>query len=96
MIDATAFLSGLAADRDRLTASGPPSLTRVAAQVALMEAALATLAGTSPDRDASLRWLQVAGTEPAQKRSMTARPGTPSAPRPGCWRVGCAGRHAMG
>ena len=63
MIDATAFLSGLAADRDRLTAAGPPSLTQLAAQVALMEAALVILADTSPNRDALQRWLQVAGAE---------------------------------
>lgn len=63
MIDATAFLSSLAADRDRLTADGPPGLTQLAAQVALMEAALVTLADTSPNRNALQRWLQVAGAE---------------------------------
>ncbi len=63
MIDATAFLSSIAADRDRLTADGPPSLTQLAAQVALMEAALVTLADTSPNRDALQRWLQVAGAK---------------------------------
>ncbi len=63
MIDATAFLSSLAAERDRLTADGPPSLTQLAAKVAVMEAAIVMLADTSPNRDALQRWLQVAGAE---------------------------------
>ena len=52
MVDTAAFLSGLAADRDRLAAARPPSLTQLATQVALMEAALVTLADTSPNQDA--------------------------------------------
>lgn len=63
LVAAAAFLSGLAADRERLAADGPPGLTQLAAQVALMEAALVTLADTSPNREALQRWLQVAGAE---------------------------------
>ena len=63
MNDGTAFLSCLATDRDLLTADGPPSLTQLAAKVALIEAALVTLADTSPNRDASQQWLQIAGAK---------------------------------
>ena len=55
MIDGTAFLSSLAAERDCLTADGPPSMTQLAAQVALMEAPLVTLDDISPNRDALQR-----------------------------------------
>ena len=63
MIDGTAFLSSLAAERDCLTADGPPSMTQLAAQVALMEAPLVTLDDISPNQDALQRWLQVAGVD---------------------------------
>ena len=63
MNDGTAFLSRLAADRDCLNTDGPPSLTQLAAKVALIEAALVTLADTSPNRDALQRWLQIAGVK---------------------------------
>ena len=63
MSDPTGFIRSLATARDRLTADGPPGLTQLAAQVALVEAALVTLADTSPNRDALQRWLQVAGAE---------------------------------
>lgn len=59
----TDMLTGLADARGRLEADGPPGLAQLAAQVALMEAALVVLADTSPNRDALLRWLDVAGAE---------------------------------
>lgn len=59
----TDILASLADARDELQADGPPGLTQLAAQVALMEAALALLADNSPNRDALLRWLHVAGAE---------------------------------
>ena len=61
MSDPTATIISLADSRDRLTADGPPSLTQLAARVALLEAAVVTLADTSPNRGALLRWLHVAG-----------------------------------
>lgn len=51
MPDPTDVLAKLAAERDCLTADGPPSLTQLAAQVALMSAALVTLADSSSYRD---------------------------------------------
>ena len=63
MQDPTATIVNLADARDRLTADGPPNLTQLAAQVALMEAAIVTLADTSPNRGALQRWLWVAGAE---------------------------------
>ncbi len=65
MIDATTFIASLSATRDRLTKDESPGLTQLAAQVAMMEAALVTLANTSPDRDALLRWLDLTGAEAA-------------------------------
>ena len=59
----TATITSLADARDRLTRDGPPGLTQLAAQVALMEAALVTLADTSPNREALMRWLRVASAE---------------------------------
>ena len=63
MSDPTATIISLADARDRLTADGPPSLTQLAAKVALMEAAIVMLADTSPNREALQRWLRVAGAE---------------------------------
>ena len=40
-----------------------PTPTQLAAQVALMEPAIVTLADTGPNRGALQRWLQVAGAE---------------------------------
>ena len=61
--DPTGFIASLASARDRLTAEGPPGVTQLAAKVALLEAALVTLADAGPNRDALLRWLQLAGAE---------------------------------
>ena len=62
MLDPTDALLRLADARDRLTVE-PATLTRLAAQVAVLEAAVVMLADTSPNRDALQRWLQVAGAE---------------------------------
>ena len=62
MLDPTDALLRLIDARDRLTVE-PATLTQLAAQVAVLEAAVVMLADTSPNRDALQRWLQVAGAE---------------------------------
>ena len=59
----TDVLTSLTDVRDSLEADGPPGLTQLAAQVALLEAAFVVLADASPNRDALLRWLHVLGAE---------------------------------
>ena len=44
-------------------AAGPPGLAQLAAQVALLEAAIVILGDASPNRDGLLRWLGVVGAE---------------------------------
>ena len=62
MLDPTDALLHLADARDRLKVE-PATLVQLAAQVAVLEAAVVMLADTSPNRDALQRWLQVAGAE---------------------------------
>ncbi len=52
MIDATAFLSSLAANHDCLTADEPPNPIQLASQVAAIETALITLINTGTKQDA--------------------------------------------
>ena len=56
-------LFSLADARDRIEADGPMTLTQLSAQNAVLEAAVVTLAATSPNREPLMRWLALAGTE---------------------------------
>ena len=62
MPDPTDALLRLIDARDRLTVE-PATLTQLAAQVAVLEAAVVMLVDTSPNRSAMQRWLQIAGAE---------------------------------
>ena len=61
----TSALTNLADSRDRLMAEGPPSLTQLAAEVAMLRTALVLLAAPSPNSAMLRSWLSVVSADAA-------------------------------